>query len=56
MTPTHYRDGGMNEDIKFAIGQSSLGAILVASSVKGVVAILMDDDPDKLVRDLQDRR
>jgi len=55
MTPTHYRDGGTNEDIRFAIGQSSLGAILVASSARGVVAILIDDDPDKLVRDLQDR-
>ena len=45
----------MNEEIKFAIGQSSLGAILVASSAKGVVAILIDDDPNKLARDLQDR-
>jgi AraC family transcriptional regulator of adaptative response/methylated-DNA-[protein]-cysteine methyltransferase len=55
MTPTRYREGGMNEEIKFAIGQSSLGAILVASSAKGVVAILIDDDPNKLARDLQDR-
>jgi AraC family transcriptional regulator, regulatory protein of adaptative response / methylated-DNA-[protein]-cysteine methyltransferase len=55
MTPTHYREGGTNEEIRFAIGQSSLGAILVASSKKGVVAILIGDDPDKLARDLQDR-
>ena len=55
MTPTRYREGGMNEEIKFAIGQSSLGAILVASSAKGVMAILIDDDPNKLARDLQDR-
>jgi AraC family transcriptional regulator of adaptative response/methylated-DNA-[protein]-cysteine methyltransferase len=55
MTPTHYREGGTNEEIRFAIGQSSLGAILVASSEKGVVAILIADDPDKLARDLQDR-
>jgi AraC family transcriptional regulator of adaptative response/methylated-DNA-[protein]-cysteine methyltransferase len=55
MTPTRYREGGMNEEIKFAIGQSSLGAILVASSAKGVVAILIDDDPNKLACDLQDR-
>jgi AraC family transcriptional regulator of adaptative response/methylated-DNA-[protein]-cysteine methyltransferase len=55
MTPTRYREGGMDEEIKFAIGQSSLGAILVASSAKGVVAILIDDDPNKLARDLQDR-
>lgn len=55
MTPTRYREGGTNEEIRFAIGQSSLGAILVASSAKGVVSILIGEDPDKLVRDLQDR-
>jgi AraC family transcriptional regulator of adaptative response/methylated-DNA-[protein]-cysteine methyltransferase len=55
MTPTRYRQGGLNEDIKFAIGQSSLGAILVASSAKGVVSILIGDDPNELARHLQDR-
>jgi AraC family transcriptional regulator of adaptative response/methylated-DNA-[protein]-cysteine methyltransferase len=55
MTPTQYRTGGANEDIRFAVGQSSLGAILVASSDKGVASILIGDDPDALVRDLQDR-
>jgi AraC family transcriptional regulator, regulatory protein of adaptative response / methylated-DNA-[protein]-cysteine methyltransferase len=55
MTPTHYRAGGANENLKFAVGQCSLGAILVASSNKGVVAILLGDDPERLVRDLQDR-
>jgi AraC family transcriptional regulator of adaptative response/methylated-DNA-[protein]-cysteine methyltransferase len=55
MTPRKYKEGGANEDIRFAVGQSSLGAIIVASSDKGVAAILMGDDPDALVRDLQDR-
>lgn len=55
MTPTQYRAGGSNEDIKFAVGQTSLGAILVASSTRGVAAILLGDDPDELTRDLQDR-
>jgi AraC family transcriptional regulator, regulatory protein of adaptative response / methylated-DNA-[protein]-cysteine methyltransferase len=55
MTPTQYRQGGANEDIKFAVGQSGLGAILVASSAKGVASILLGDDPEALVRDLQDR-
>ena len=55
MTPTHYRAGGANEEIKFAVGQSYLGAILVASSTKGVASILLGEDPDELVRDLQDR-
>jgi AraC family transcriptional regulator of adaptative response/methylated-DNA-[protein]-cysteine methyltransferase len=55
MTPSQYRAGGSNEEIRFAVGQTSLGAILVASSKKGVAAILLGDDADELVRDLQDR-
>ena len=55
MTPTKYRDGGANEEIRFAVGESLLGAILVASSKKGVSSILLGDDPEALVRDLQDR-
>jgi AraC family transcriptional regulator, regulatory protein of adaptative response / methylated-DNA-[protein]-cysteine methyltransferase len=55
MTPSQYRAGGTNEEIKFAVGQTSLGPILVASSAKGVVSILLGDDADELVRDLQDR-
>ncbi|MET4389703.1 AraC family transcriptional regulator of adaptative response/methylated-DNA-[protein]-cysteine methyltransferase [Bradyrhizobium sp. F1.4.3] len=55
MTPTQYRAGGANEEIRFAVGQSSLGPILVASSRKGVVAILLGDDAEELVHDLQDR-
>lgn len=55
MTPTKYRAGGADEVIKFAVGQTSLGAVLVASTEKGIAAILLGDDPDKLVRELQDR-
>lgn len=55
MTPTQYRAGGARTEIRFAIGQCSLGAILVAQSARGVCAILLGDDPHVLVRDLQDR-
>ncbi|MGO4670927.1 bifunctional DNA-binding transcriptional regulator/O6-methylguanine-DNA methyltransferase Ada [Bosea sp. 2RAB26] len=55
MTPSRFRAGGANEEIRFAIGQTSLGALLVASSKKGVASILLGDDPDELLRDLQDR-
>ena len=55
MTPSQYRAGGTDEEIKFAIGQATLGAILVASSKKGVAAILLGDDPEELARNLQDR-
>lgn len=55
MTPARYRKGGAGAQIRFAIGQCSLGAILVAQSERGICAILMDDDPATLARDLQDR-
>src|SRR5258708_9183475 len=55
MTPKQFRRGRPDEEIRFAVGQCSLGAILVASSKKGVVSILIDDEPDDLVRTLQDR-
>jgi AraC family transcriptional regulator of adaptative response/methylated-DNA-[protein]-cysteine methyltransferase len=55
MTPTAFRRGGSDTVIKFAIGECSLGSILVAATDKGVCAILFGDDPDALARDLQDR-
>jgi len=55
MTPRSYRAGAANVTIRFAVGECSLGAILVAQSERGICAILMGDDADVLVRDLQDR-
>jgi AraC family transcriptional regulator of adaptative response/methylated-DNA-[protein]-cysteine methyltransferase len=55
MTPTDYRSGGANAEIRFAVGECSLGSILVASSERGVCAILLGDDPEPLTRELQDR-
>jgi AraC family transcriptional regulator of adaptative response/methylated-DNA-[protein]-cysteine methyltransferase len=55
MTPTEFRAGGDGTEIRFAVGECSLGAILVAATDKGVCAIEFGDDPDALVRALQDR-
>ena len=55
MKPAQYRAGGVDARIEFAIGQTSLGAILVARSQRGVCAISLGDDPDALLRELQDR-
>jgi len=55
MTPTSFRKGGTGTTLRFAVGEGSLGSVLVAASEKGVCAISMGDDPDALVRDLQDR-
>jgi AraC family transcriptional regulator of adaptative response/methylated-DNA-[protein]-cysteine methyltransferase len=55
MTPTDYRAGGADAEVRFAVGECSLGSVLVAQSPKGVCAILLGDDPETLVHDLQDR-
>ena len=55
MRPRQYRAGGVDTRIMFALGQCALGAILVARSDKGVCAISLGDDPDALLRELQDR-
>ncbi len=55
MTPSAYRAGGANMDVRFAIGECSLGAILVAATTRGVCAILMGDEPDELAHDLERR-
>jgi len=55
MPAKRYRAGGANVQIRFAVGQCSLGAILVAASERGLCAILMGDSPDELLNDLQRR-
>ncbi|MDC8784538.1 bifunctional DNA-binding transcriptional regulator/O6-methylguanine-DNA methyltransferase Ada [Roseateles koreensis] len=55
MRASDYRAGGQNALIRFAVGQCVLGAILVAQSQRGICAITLGDDPDILVRELQDK-
>jgi AraC family transcriptional regulator, regulatory protein of adaptative response / methylated-DNA-[protein]-cysteine methyltransferase len=55
MKPKDFRAGGDGATIRFALGQCALGAILVAATEKGVCAIALGDDPETLLRDLQDR-
>lgn len=55
MKPKLFRSGGRGESIRFAIGESSLGPVLVAATGKGVCAVFMGDDPEALAADLQRR-
>ena len=55
MRPTTFQSGGQGETIRFAVGECSLGAILVAATDNGVCAILLGEEPERLVRDVQDR-
>jgi AraC family transcriptional regulator of adaptative response/methylated-DNA-[protein]-cysteine methyltransferase len=55
MTPTEYRRAGRGVEVKFAVGSCFLGNVLVAASERGVCAIFLGDDPESLLRELQDR-
>lgn len=55
MTPVAYQKGGAALPIRFAVGQCTLGAVLVAATDRGVCAILLGDDPDALTKDLAHR-
>jgi AraC family transcriptional regulator of adaptative response/methylated-DNA-[protein]-cysteine methyltransferase len=54
MTPTGFRAGGAGATIRFAVGECSLGAILVAATDKGVCAITLGEDAQSLARAFQD--
>ena len=54
MAPATFRGGGKGETIRFAVGECSLGSILVAATAKGVCTILLGDDPAALTRELED--
>ena len=55
MQPRAFRAGGQGAVIRFAVGECSLGSILVAATDKGVCAISLGDDAEALVRELEDR-
>jgi AraC family transcriptional regulator of adaptative response/methylated-DNA-[protein]-cysteine methyltransferase len=55
MMPKTYRNGGAGATVRFAIGQCSLGSILVAATDRGICAISLGDDAGALLRALQDR-
>lgn len=55
LKPSALARGGQGARIRFAVGQCWLGSILVAATDSGICAIQFGDEPDTLVRDLQDR-
>ncbi|MEM9108355.1 MAG: bifunctional DNA-binding transcriptional regulator/O6-methylguanine-DNA methyltransferase Ada, partial [Pseudomonadota bacterium] len=55
MRPTQYRDGGRDTRIKFAVGECTLGSVLIAATERGVCAIDFGEQPEQLVQMLQDR-
>lgn len=55
MSASRYRDGGPGTVIRFAVGESALGSVLVAGTERGICAITLGDDPDILIHALQDQ-
>jgi AraC family transcriptional regulator of adaptative response/methylated-DNA-[protein]-cysteine methyltransferase len=55
MKPTEFKAGGEGATIRFAVGECSLGSILVAASDLGICSIALGSDPNRLVTELQDR-
>jgi AraC family transcriptional regulator of adaptative response/methylated-DNA-[protein]-cysteine methyltransferase len=55
MKPTEFKAGGEGATIRFAVGECSLGSILVAASDLGICSIALGNNPNTLVKELQDR-
>jgi AraC family transcriptional regulator of adaptative response/methylated-DNA-[protein]-cysteine methyltransferase len=55
MMPSAYRDGGAGEQIHYALTACSLGQALVATTDRGICAILLGDDATELLAELQQR-
>lgn len=55
MTPSRAKRGGIGETVRFAISATSLGAILVGATAKGVCSIQLGDDPQALEQTLRSR-
>jgi AraC family transcriptional regulator, regulatory protein of adaptative response / methylated-DNA-[protein]-cysteine methyltransferase len=51
---TQALDTGEPETLRFGYGDAALGTIVVAQSLRGVVALLIGDDRATLLRDLKD--
>jgi AraC family transcriptional regulator of adaptative response/methylated-DNA-[protein]-cysteine methyltransferase len=54
MSPTSFKQGGKDVEIRFGIAQCTLGALLVARTDIGICDIRMGDDAETLVHAFQD--
>ena len=55
MSVQEFRSGAAGVEIRFAVGECSLGSVLVAASAQGVCAVLLGDEPEALIEDLEGR-
>src|ERR1700733_4977548 len=50
MSPTRFRERGLNETIRFATARCELGILLVAATERGVCSVMLGDHADGLER------
>ncbi len=50
MSPTRFREGGLNETIRFATATLELGLLLVAATERGVCSVMLGDRAESLER------
>jgi len=55
LTPAQRRKQGAGEQLRYCIAPCPLGHLLLASSAKGICALLFGDDPATLLTELQQR-
>jgi AraC family transcriptional regulator of adaptative response/methylated-DNA-[protein]-cysteine methyltransferase len=53
MTPSAFKAGGPSASIRFALGECSLGSILVAATARGICAISLGTEPEALLHELE---
>jgi AraC family transcriptional regulator, regulatory protein of adaptative response / methylated-DNA-[protein]-cysteine methyltransferase len=53
--PEQLTRGSRDGDVRYAVGKSSLGSVLVAEGTGGICAILLGDDADTVVSELRQR-
>jgi len=54
MTPSAFRSDGAGETIQFAVGECTLGSILIAATNVGVCSIALGDSAEALMQQFQD--
>src|SRR5437899_3190274 len=54
MTPATYRKGGLGMKLGYTVAKSPLGKVLVAATGRGVSAVYLGDDQNKLVAELRE--
>ncbi len=55
MTPGTRRRGGKGETIRYAVGETALGPMLIAASPRGICAAAFDDDSERLIANVRRR-